>query len=121
MKIFLFLFLLVSCSPSSLQDIRYESDSEVRKLVADLRLVESKEDLQKRSSRVKKRFNRIAELLIETRKFEEASGEASPAAEALFVELARLYEIPGVREVMENLQEEAVHRLDKKSRKSLLD
>jgi hypothetical protein len=114
--IFSFISLFAACSPSSLQDIRYEADSEMAKLVLDLQLVGSKEDLQKRSARIKKRFNRMADLLIETRNFEQSASETSPTAEALFVELARLYEIPGVRDLIENLQEEAVHRLDKRSR-----
>lgn len=117
-RLFFFLFLFASCSPSSLHDIRCEADSEITKLVLDLQLVKSKEDLQKQSVRIKKRFNRMADLLIAARNFELTASEASIAAETLFVELARLYEIPGVRDLMENLQEEAVRRLDKKSRKA---
>jgi len=115
-KIFYLFFFLVSCSPLSLQDLRYEADSEMRKLVSELKSVETKEDLQKRSVRIKKRFNKIAELLVQTRNFEETSSEVSMVAETLFVELARLYEIPGMRESIENLQAEAVHLLDKRSR-----
>jgi len=112
------MFCLVSCSFSSLQDVRYEADFEMRKLVLELKAIETKEDLQKRSVCIKKRFHKIAELLLETRKFPEAFSEVSLAAEALFVELARVYEIPGAREMIENLQTEAVHLLDKRPRNS---
>lgn len=89
----------------------------MKKLTIELQAVKTKEDLQMRSGFIKKRMNKLASLLLETRKFPEVPLEASFAAESLFVELARLYEIPGVRELMELYEEEAVHVLDRKSRK----
>ena len=108
-----FLACLVSCGPSSLQDLRCEADSEMKKLAKELEEIKTKDDLQNLSARIKKKFTRLGLLLVETRKFAGASPEPSPVAEALFAELARLYEIPGARETIENLQEEAVHLLDK--------
>ena len=115
-----FLLLLLNACSVSLRDIRSEVDAEITKLVLDLQSVENKEDLQKRSTYIKKRFTRIADLLIDTRNCEQVSAQPSVVAEALFVELARLYEMPGVRDLLETLQEEAVHKLDKKSRNSSL-
>jgi nitric oxide reductase activation protein len=112
-----FLFVLfVSCSPLSLKDLRCEADAEMRKLALELRGFETKEDLQQNSKRIKKRFNKLAQFLIETRKFTEGNSEISSAAEELFIELARLYEAPGAKETIESLQEEAVRLIDKKSR-----
>ena len=115
-KFFLLGLCVVGCAPSSLQDLRCEAEGEMRKLALDLRSIETKEDLQRRSSRLKKRFDRIGYFLLEARKFPDTALGASFEAEALFVELARLYEIAGAREIIEQLQEEAVRRLDRKSR-----
>lgn len=91
----------------------------MRHLTAELRKVESKEDVQKAYKRLKKHFNRIADLLIETRKYtlSQIDCDASTGAgEELFTELARIYEIPGARIVIESAQEEAVRRLDRRSK-----
>jgi hypothetical protein len=88
----------------------------MKKLATELRKLESNEDVQKASKRLKRHFNQIADLLIETRKFPLPSGESlemSAAGEELFAELARIYEIPGARALIETAQSEAVYRLDR--------
>lgn len=112
----IFLFFFVGCSPANLKDLRCEGEAEMKKLTAELKKIESKEDVQKASKKLKKRFNRIADLLIETRKFSSPNDESIepvPAGEELFAELARIYEIPGARAAIETAQSEAVHRLDR--------
>lgn len=101
--------LLAGCG--SFADLRYEGEAETRKLARELRAIETKEDLQKAIPRLKKRFNKIADLLIEVRSFSKVETEPSQASEELFIELARLYEISGGRELIESAQTEAVHRL----------
>lgn len=108
----IFLFL-ISCSPSSLADLRYEGEAQTKKLALELRTIETKEDLQKAIPRLKKRFNKIADLLIEAREFPKEEAEPSFASEQLFAELARLYEMPGGRELIESSQMEAIHRLNR--------
>ena len=121
--IFLIPILFLSgCAPASLKDLRYEGEGEIKKLTADLRKIESKEDVQKASKKLKKRFNRIADLLIETRKFSSSGDESFEpvmASEELFTEIARIYEIPGARAAIEAAQSEAVHRLDRSKTKRL--
>ena len=115
----IFLLFLVGCSPANLKDLRCEGEAEMKKLTAELKRIESKEDVQKASKKLKKRFNRIADLLIETRKFSSPNDEPTepvPAGEELFAELARIYEIPGARAAIEMAQSEAVHRLDRSKR-----
>ncbi|HSX38760.1 MAG TPA: hypothetical protein VLE95_08055 [Chlamydiales bacterium] len=116
MKYFFVLVLLVleSCAPASLSELQCEAEAEIKKLTGELRKLESMEDIQNASKRLKTRFNRIAELLIEARNFpEENSPERLSLGEELFAELARIYEIPGARSVIENVQSEAVRRLDR--------
>lgn len=146
---FLIFLFLTSCAPTSLAELRSEGEAQTRKLVQELRAVESKEDLQEAIPRLKKQFNKLADLAVESRSFthpgspsgsserglplhfvrrgEAAYGrrggtDASPsvgreesepsmASEELFAELARLYEMPGGRELIEMAQRDAIHRL----------
>src|SRR5271156_4519178 len=113
MKILFVLLFLAGCAPTTLEELRCQGEAEMKKITADLRKIESKEDVQKASKRLNRRFNQIAELLIATRKFSTDAAEPSPAGEELFAELARIYEIPGAREAIEAAQSEAVHAMDR--------
>ena len=118
-KVCLISFLLLSgCSPANLADLRCEGEAEIKKLTLELRKLESQEDVQKASKRLKSHFNRIADLLIETRNFPPPNGETQEiaSAEELFAEFARVYEIPGARASIEAAQNEAVRRIDRSKR-----
>src|SRR3990167_2773089 len=112
MQALLFLFL-IGCSPTTLNDLRSEAETEIKKLTIELRKMESKEDIQKGSKRLKKRFNRISDLLVKTRGIPRSVQPPLLVGEELFAELARLYEIPGGREVIEATQRGAVRKLDR--------
>lgn len=124
MKKWFFFLCLWGCSPASMQDVRWEAEAETRKLAWELKRVETKEQLQEALPRIKKRYNKIAVLLLETRHLQGqedlhiSSVESSVASEELFMELARLYEIPGARDLIELAQNEAIRKLDS-SRRSL--
>ena len=104
--------LLSSCGPSTFEDLRIEGEAQTRKLAEELQAIESKEDLQKALPELKKRFNKIADLLVDVKKFpKKGSLEESFASEQLFIELARIYEMPGGRELVESSQRHAIHKL----------
>lgn len=110
------LILLVSCAPSSWEDLRAEGEAETKKLAQILHKIDTKEELQKEILKIKKSYRRIADLVVEVRKMEERSPmpevrEPTEASDALFAELARLYEMPGCRALIEGAQSEAIHRL----------
>lgn len=109
-RFWIFLFL-VSCGPATLSDLRYEGEAQTQKLAEELRVIETKEELQKAVPTLRKRFNKIADILIEARGFQKEEAGPSFASEQLFAELARLYEMPGGREWIENAQLEAVQKL----------
>lgn len=105
-------FLLFSCSPASLSELRSEADAEIKKLTLELSAIENKEQLLEALPKLKKRFNKIAHLLVLVRKFEVAEREPSEESEKLFAEMARLYsEIPGGKELIETAQKEALRIL----------
>lgn len=110
-KKLLFLLFLASCGPSTLADLRCEGEAQTKKLAQELSLIETKEDLQKALPKLRKRFNKMADLLIQARAFPKEEGDPSFASEQLFAGLARLYEMPGGRELIESAQSEAVQKL----------
>lgn len=109
--LFLLFLLLFSCSPASLIDVQVEGEAQTKKLVRELEKIDTKEDLQKALPQIKKRFNELADVLILARDFSSQNPEPSLASEQLFVALARLYEMPGGRELIESAQFEAVEKL----------
>lgn len=118
MKKWLFFLCLCGCSPTTSQDIRLEGEAQTRKLAWELKQIETKEQLQEALPKIKKKYNQIAALLLEARELKQQFGqdfsteEPSLASEELFVELARLYEVPGARELLESAQGEAIRKLD---------
>lgn len=111
-RFWIFLFL-ASCSPTTVEDLRCEGRAETRKLTALLRTMETKEDVQRALPRLKKHFNQIADLIVETRAVSSygPAEEASSESFELFQELARLYSVPGGRELLEMAQQQALLRL----------
>jgi hypothetical protein len=105
-----------ACGPSSWSDVRAEGEAETRKLARLLHEINTKDELQKEMPRLKKRFNRMADLVLQVRRMKDLSplpenSDPSEASDELFAELARLYEMPGCRELIENAQGEALRRL----------
>ena len=115
MRRFLFIYLVFAgCTPSSIQDLRFQGEAETRRLASELRAIDTTEELSKALPRIKKRYSKLADLLLQTRKFDsDGSPEPSVASEELFAELARLYEIPGARELIEGAQSEAIRKLSR--------
>ncbi len=106
-----FFLILVGCSSAG--DLRREGEAQTARLAAQLRQIHSIEELQRAVPQLKKRFLCIAELAMQVNVDGKVQVEPSLASEELFVELARLYELPGGRELIESAQAEAVERLHK--------
>ncbi len=116
MRYIIAFFLLTSCAPSSWDDLRAEGEAETRKLAHLLHDIDTKDELSKQLPAIRKSYLRLAELIQAVRKMEEKTtmpelSEPSEASDALFAELARLYEMPGCREMIEEAQVEAIRRL----------
>ena len=94
------------------RSLRCEGESEAKKLAVELRGIESVEALIKASPRIKKRFDKIGDLLLKAGKFPDSGpSEFTSVSEELFAELARIYEMPGGREAMEKAEADALRRL----------
>ncbi|MDP1608685.1 MAG: hypothetical protein Q8L98_05180 [Chlamydiales bacterium] len=104
-------------SCSSEEAFRAQGKKIVKEIVATLKGVENHEELEAATGRLKKHFKKLARLLAEVRAFRKSHPDAVweeralPESEELFIQLARLYEIPGCREIMERSQGDAVSLL----------
>lgn len=92
--------------------MRIEGEAETRKLAQELRSIENKEELQKALPRLRKRFNKLADILALARTYPGEDMPPTLASEELFIELARIYEIPGGRTLVETAQAEAIKKLE---------
>lgn len=106
------IFLAASCGgPTTLSEVRYEGEAQTKKLAIELQALETKEDVQRAVPILKKRFNKLAELVLVAKNLPKEEMEPSFASEQLFAELARLYEIPGCKELIESAQIDAVRKI----------
>jgi hypothetical protein len=113
-RMILLLFFVVSCGSPSVKDLRSEGEVETRKLAGLLRDIETREQLQKKIGKIQQCYSKIANLVIQLREVPEGlvgDEEALESSDALFIELARLYEMPGCRRLLEAAQEDAIKRL----------
>ena len=116
--LFLSFLFLVSCGSPSIRDLRGEGEAETRKLAGILAEIETKDQLQKKISKIQNSYSRVADLMIQLRHLGKGAAlesDPSECSDELFVELARLYEMPGCRRLLEAAQEDAIQRLKKES------
>jgi hypothetical protein len=105
-------FFLSACSPATLEELQFEARLEMKRFALDLREIQTRDDALKQKKKLQKHFNQLAELILEVKKFPGSDEkEMSEEATLLFVELARLYEIAGVKEVIEEAESDAIYTL----------
>lgn len=115
--VFIIFLICAGCRPSSNQDFRVEGHSLVRNLISELESIHTKKDLFERKYRLYQLFNQISELMAETGESSDlgesfAPGDSMALSDQLYIELSRVYEIEGAREFIEELQIDALARLD---------
>jgi hypothetical protein len=119
--LFVILFCLVACSPSSLEDFQREGQALSRELAMELQEIQTREELHKAAPKIKKKFDLLVDLMIEARKFQQKHPEENgfdpattdPAtSDLLLCELKRIYRLESGRETIEKAQRESLIRLD---------
>lgn len=118
MRRLLFLVLLCSCSPNSLQDFQEESKEICRTIIGELKRIESREDLLKTEHRLKNLFDQLVDVILSAQEYqnrhpEESLPLANPYNESLLTEMRRIYRMEGAREIFERAQRESLIRLSK--------
>lgn len=118
---FLTLALLTSCGRQSLEDFREEGEGITRSLTQELRSIHSRDELILHFPRLKKHFDELVNVMISAREFQEKYPKSIEVplekgnhdiSDRLRVELNRIYQIEGGRELVEKAQEQALNRLD---------
>ena len=119
-RFFVWVLLAVAgCQPSSLEEFQMEGTAQMRLLLQDLRRIESREDLLSLLPALQKRFDKLVDLMIEARSFQQKNGdqeisfqEVNPVLnQSLLEELRRVYALEGGRECLEKAQKEPMLRL----------
>jgi 3-methyladenine DNA glycosylase Tag len=112
---------LPGCNPHSVEDFHHEGQAYSRALIRDLQKVHTREELAQATSHLKKHFEKLVDLMIRARTFQEEHPEESLSApfqsettisDELEEALRRIYLIEGGREIIERTQQEALVRLD---------
>lgn len=120
---FLFLILLLSgCGPRSMDDFEEEGEAVMRTLIQELQAIRTREQLIASTGRLKRLFDRLADIMIAAVEYRRAHPEISTnefagpnheLSDLLRIELNRLYQMEGGRQIIEKCEENALHRLYK--------
>ena len=112
----LFLSLTFSCSSKTLEDYREEGQSITQSLIKEFRKIQTREQLVASTTRLKKHFDKLVDLIIRARDSNDESLDLTKKdhllSDQLRTEMFRIYQIEGGRAIVEKCQEEALHRLD---------
>jgi len=128
----IFLGLLIalffcSCEKGGLKAIRTSASSVMQDMTATLQKVETKEDLEKAAPKLKTFHERLIDLVEKSALFTNESAEEElgasleerQASDNLKEQIVRVLEIGDTYEVMIEIQENALHRLDQISAEEL--
>ncbi|MEC7839471.1 MAG: hypothetical protein VX777_05490 [Chlamydiota bacterium] len=114
-------FLLSSCSSSSPDTYRDEGRSINKSIVKQLQKIHSRSDLIDASTELEGLFNKLVDVMIQSRKYQESGSLAETLplskndhllSDKLREELNRIYRIPGAKKLIEKSQQSALTRLD---------
>ncbi len=110
---------LAACSLTSSGDYQSAACIQIKKLTKDLKEVQDPIQLQKKAKVLKKDFNQLTSLIISYRAYLEKNDEDEVtidnsleiASHELRVQLERIYNLDGGREIIERAQKEAYIKL----------
>jgi len=117
--LFSFLLLFSSCSKTTVEDYQEEGLEIVRVLVHELHKIDNRQQLLESSLKLENLFNELVDLMIVAQEFQKHSPNQKETpykthllSHRLRLELNRLYQIEGCRQLIEKYEEQALHRLD---------
>ena len=117
-SIFLFLFFIsIGCSPSTVTDCRKEAKGVVKSLIADLKEIQTREDLLDKEEKISRKVQILVDLMIRLKKLQERGAvipdeEDHTDSDDLMQEMKRIYTIEGGRVIFERFEREALLTLD---------
>jgi len=114
------MIFLTGCSQSSLDDYREEGVVITYSLIKELHKIKNRQQLLESSAKLEGLFNELVDVMIAAQEFKQKNmtGEEShhkvhlEISDGLRIELTRLYQIEGSRQIIEKYEEHAMQRLD---------
>lgn len=118
--------LLTGCGSSSLDDFQEEGEGVTRSLVQELQSIHTREDLLNSSASLQGLFDKLVDVMIAAQQYRDkhpqldqnvVSKPNRELSDQLRIELNRLFQIEGGREIIEKYQDPSLQRLDAFERK----
>lgn len=114
-----FIFLCTGCS-HTLDDYHEEGQGVIRSLIQELQAIYTHQQLLEASAKLQNDFDRLVDIMIAARQLslnkvdhtENETKNRYDLSDQLRIELNRIYQIEGGRQIIEKLQERALFRLD---------
>lgn len=106
---------LSACAPATVEEFHREGAAAAASLADEMRRIHSRDELKAAVPNLRKKYLRIAKLALAARELAEKGEKPLPpeqASDELFAEIARLYELPGGRELLRSAQAEALKLLE---------
>lgn len=116
-KIIVSLFLLLSCTPNSYEGFQKEGESLSYAMAKDLQKVQTLDDLSLCAPRLKKKLDKLTDLMIAAHRFSQNNLSEQPilqethASKKLQAELSRIYTIEGGREAFEQISADSLQKI----------
>ncbi len=115
-KVFVALILLLGCAPSSYEGFYREGEALALAMAKDLEKVETLEDLRNMDGRLKKKFDKLTDLMIAFERYRKGSLTQRPirssgASDRLEQQVMRIYAIEGGKEAFEAIAQESLQKI----------
>jgi hypothetical protein len=114
-----FLVTLFSCTPSTHEDMKKEGQKIISQIILELHSITTREELVKKRNVLKKNFDRLALLIIESEKINnniyKDDEDFNLYSDELKNQMIRIYEIDGGQELIESYQKNALRLLAEKN------
>lgn len=108
------LLILCGCGSRSAEDIREEGRTVTRTLTEELRTVHNRRELMEAAPKLKTLFRQLAELMAASQEFQEPldlEKTDHDLSDELRLQMNRIYQMDGGRQIMEQSQQDAVRLL----------
>ena len=116
-KFIVICLLLLSCTPSSYDGFYREGESLAYAVAKDLEKVETLEDLKQIEGRLKKKFDKLTDLMIAVERFNQGmvgqvtTGRNTFASDKLKFQMERIYAMEGGKEAFEAIAQESLQKI----------
>lgn len=109
--------LFLSCTPSSYDGFYREGEALAYAIAKDLEKVETLEDLRRIEERLKKKFDKLTDLMIAFERFNQgmvgqiATGKNTFTSDKLKFQMERIYSMEGGKEAFESIAQESLQKI----------